>query len=110
MVVVGVDAHKRTHTLVAVDEAGRKLAEKTVAATPDGHIEAFLWARRWPEHLFALEDCRHLTRRLETDLLVAGEAAVRVPTRLMAGSSPRRTRARQVRPHRRVGRGPGGVA
>jgi transposase len=86
MVVVGVDAHKRTHTLVAVDEAGRKLAEKTVAATPDGHIEAFLWARRWPEHLFALEDCRHLTRRLETDLLVAGEAAVRVPTRLMAGA------------------------
>ena len=40
MVVVGVDVHKRTHTLVAVDEAGRKLAEKTVAATPDGHLEA----------------------------------------------------------------------
>ncbi len=84
MVVVGVDAHKRTHTLVAVDEAGRKLAEKTVAATPDGHLEAVAWARRWPEHVFALEDCRHLTRRFERDLLVAGEAAVRVPTRLMA--------------------------
>ncbi len=25
MVIVGVDAHKRTHTLVAVDEVGRKL-------------------------------------------------------------------------------------
>lgn len=43
--VVGVDAHKRTHTLVAIDEAGRKLAEKTVAATPDGHLEAVAWAR-----------------------------------------------------------------
>jgi transposase len=86
MVVVGVDAHKRTHTLVAIDEAGRKLAEKTVAATPDGHLEAVAWARRWPEHVFALEDCRHLTRRFERDLLVAGEAAVRVPTRLMAGA------------------------
>ena len=86
MVVVGVDAHKRTHTLVAIDEAGRKLAEKTVAATPDGHLEAVVWARRWPEHVFALEDCRHLTRRFERDLLVAGEAAVRVPTRLMAGA------------------------
>ena len=33
MVVVGVDAHKRTHTLVAVDQVGRKLAERTVATT-----------------------------------------------------------------------------
>jgi transposase len=83
-VVIGVDAHKRTHTLVAVDEAGRKLAEKTVAATPDGHLEAVAWAARWPERLFAIEDCRHLTRRLEIDLLRAGEAAVRVPPHLMA--------------------------
>ena len=29
MVIVGADAHKRTHTFVAVDELGRKLAEKT---------------------------------------------------------------------------------
>lgn len=85
MVVVGVDAHKRTHTLVAVDELGRKLAEKTVAATPDGHIDAVEWAARWAERKFALEDCRHVTRRLESDLLAAGEAVVRVPTRLMAG-------------------------
>ena len=36
MVVVGADVHKRTHTFVAVDEVGRKLAEKTVAATCAG--------------------------------------------------------------------------
>jgi transposase len=110
MVVVGVDAHKRTHTLVAIDEAGRKLAEKTVAATPDGHLEAVAWARRWPEHVFALEDCRHLTRRFERDLLVAGEAAVRVPTRLMAGARDWWTPAGQVGPHRRLGRRSGRVA
>jgi transposase len=34
--------------------------------------------------IFALEDCRHLTRRLEQDLLSAGHRVVRVPTRLMA--------------------------
>jgi len=39
MVVVGVDAHKRTHTLVAVDQVGRKLGERTVAATSDGHLQ-----------------------------------------------------------------------
>jgi hypothetical protein len=32
-VVIGVDAHKRTHTLVAVDGRGRKLAEKNTATT-----------------------------------------------------------------------------
>src|SRR4029453_1474324 len=85
-VVVGVDAHKRTHTLVAVDQVGRKLAERTVAATSDGHLQVVRWAAQWPQPqvTFALEDCRHLTRRLEADLLRAGHRVVRVPTRLMA--------------------------
>ena len=86
MVTVGVDAHKRTHTLVAVDEVGRKLGEKTVRATSDGHLEAVSWASKWAERTWALEDCRHVTRRLEADLLGAGEAVIRVPTRLMAGA------------------------
>ena len=85
MVIVGVDAHKRTHTLVVVDDVGRKQAERTVPATHEGHLEAIMWAARWNERRFALEDCRHLTRRLECDLLAAGEAVVRVPTKLMAG-------------------------
>lgn len=29
MVVLGIDAHKRNHTVVAVDAAGRKLDERT---------------------------------------------------------------------------------
>jgi transposase len=85
MVVLGVDAHKRSHTVVAVDEVGRKLAERTFAATADGHLEVVAWAARWPERRFALEDCRHVTRRLEADLLAAGEAVVRVPAHLAAG-------------------------
>ena len=86
MVILGVDAHKRTHTLVAVDEVGRKLGERTVSATRDGHLEAIAWAARWAERQFALEDCRHVTRLLEADLLAAGEAVLRVPPQLMAGA------------------------
>jgi transposase len=86
MVVIGVDAHKRTHTFVAVDDAGRKLGERTFPATGEGHLEALQWAGQWSTRLFALQDCRHLTRLLERDLLRAGEAVVRVPTRLMAAS------------------------
>jgi transposase len=84
-VVIGVDAHKYTHTLVAVDELGRELAAKTLAATADGHLVALAWSARWPSRRWALEDCRHLTRTLEADLLRAGEQVVRVPTQMMAG-------------------------
>jgi transposase len=86
MVIIGVDSHKRTHTVVAVDETGRKLGEKTALATPDGHLELRAWASRLLERAWALEDCRHLSRRLESDLLRAGERVLRVPPKLMAGA------------------------
>lgn len=86
MVVIGIDSHKRTHTAVAADGTGRRLAEKTVAATSAGHLELVRWAARFESRTFALEDCRHLSRRLSSDLLVAGERVVRVPPKLMAGA------------------------
>lgn len=86
MVMIGTDSHKRTHTVVALDDVGRRVGEKTVAATSDGHLALVQWAAQWDEVTFALEDCRHLTRRLERDLLAAGHRVVRVPTRLMAGA------------------------
>jgi hypothetical protein len=54
MVTIGVNAHKRSHTLAAVDGVGRRLSEKTIKATPDGHLEAVEWAGQWPERVFAL--------------------------------------------------------
>lgn len=82
MVTVGSDSHKRTHTLVAVDGNGHQLGQKTVPATTAGHLEALQWAGRWPERKWALEDCRHVSRRFEADLLLAGQLVVRVPPKL----------------------------
>lgn len=94
VIVIGADVHKQTHTFVAVDEVGCKLGATTVRATPAGHEQALRWARsrfglqlRW-----GIEDCRHLSSRLERDLLAGGESVVRVPPKLMAGS---RTSARE---------------
>jgi transposase len=86
MVVLGIDAHKRTHTVVAVDEAGRQLGVKVTQATSTAaHLDLVAWADRFgPGRRWAVEDCRHLSRRLEADLLAAGEAIVRVPPKLMA--------------------------
>ncbi len=69
MVVLGTDAHKRSHTVVAADEAGVELGSITVGATPEGHLKLVKWAARWPERRWAIEDCRQLSRRLEADLL-----------------------------------------
>jgi transposase len=85
MVTLGVDAHKHTHTIVAVDDAGRELGQRTVIATSAGHLEALRWAEQWLDRRWAVEDCAHLTRRLKIDLLVAGETVVRVPPKMMAG-------------------------
>jgi len=40
---IGVDAHKSTHTFVAVDDVGRKVDELTAKATPDGHLTVIEW-------------------------------------------------------------------
>lgn len=86
MIVLGVDAHKRSHTLVAVDEVGKKIDEQTVPATDDGHAKAMRWAQLkfGADVLWALEDCRQVTTRLERALLGAGQKVVRVPPRLTA--------------------------
>ena len=86
MVVVGTDVHKRTHTFVAADEVGRELGHLTVAADEKGHHKAIRWAREkfGAQVLWGIEDCRHLSSRLERDLLAAGQSVVRVPPKLMA--------------------------
>ena len=86
MVVVGADVHKRSHTFVAVDAVGKQLGQLTVDATTKGHHRALAWARKlFPgEVVWAVEDCRHLSARLERDLLTAGQRVVRVPPKMMA--------------------------
>ena len=88
MIVIGVDVHKYALTAVAVDELGRTVAEHS--GPVDGEVTA--WAQTLDaERLWAVEDCRHVTRGLEQTLLGAGERLVRVPPRLTA---PQRRRGR----------------
>jgi transposase len=80
MIVIGLDVHKQSVTAVAVDEAGRPLTETTVQV---GSEELLGWAAALDgERLWAVEDCRQLTRWLERQLLSLGEDLVRVPPRL----------------------------
>ena len=87
MIVIGVDAHKRSHACVAVAEAtGRRVAGRSAPARDDGHGQLLVWARGLDcERVWAVEDCRHVSGRLERFLVGRGERVVRVAPRLMAG-------------------------
>ena len=87
MTTIGIDAHKRNHTLVAIDSGGQKLGQKTVASNSSGHADAIRWATRHfgTDLMWAVEDNRSVTGLLERELLAAGPwPVVRCPPHLMA--------------------------
>src|SRR6202167_5648818 len=88
MIVIGVDTHKRSHTLVAVDAAtGGVLGERTIVASDEGALAALrLLARLGEERVWAIEDCRHVSGRLERALVAAGERVIRIPPALTANA------------------------
>jgi transposase len=109
--VIGIDAHKRSHTAVAVDDMGRQHSTKTVGTTTQDHLRLLQWAVALDQQrLWAIEDCRHMTRRLERDLIAAGESVVRVPPKLMAHIRDSARTYGKIRSHRRPGNGAGRTA
>lgn len=85
MIVIGADIHKSTHALAAVSgEGGLVAGELEIRADESGHLAALRWARELgQERVWAIEDCRHLSRRFEQALITAGERVVRVPPKMM---------------------------
>jgi len=89
MIVIGVDAHKRSHTFAAIQDAtGRAIAQRTVTAKQRALEEILTWARglQDADRTWAIEDCRHVSGALERFLLGRGERVLRVPPKLMAGA------------------------
>ena len=88
MIVIGVDTHKGSHALCAVDEGtGRVRGGREIDADEAGHQAAVRWERGLDgERVWAIEDCRYVSRRLEQALLAAGERVVRVAPKMMGAS------------------------
>jgi transposase len=88
MIVIGADTHKGSHALAAVDEGtGRVRGQREIGADEPGHLAAVRWARGLDEErVWAIEDCRAVSRRFEQALLAAGERVVRVAPQRMGAS------------------------
>jgi transposase len=84
-VLIGVDPHKTSLAVAAVDEAKGKLLER--ASFPQSHagLRALeRWAKRFPERRWAMENAAGLGRHLAGRLAAAGESVVDVPPKLSA--------------------------
>jgi transposase len=88
MIVIGADIHKSTYALAAVSGDGGTVAgELEIRADGAGHRSVLRWARELDEQrVWAIEDCRHLSRRFEQALIAAGERVVRVLPKMMGQS------------------------
>jgi transposase len=88
MMVLGCDPHKRSITCGAVEAAtGVARGVRTAGAHADGFDVLVRWARGLGcERVWAIEDCRHVSGRLERFLVARGERVVRVAPKLMAGA------------------------
>lgn len=95
MMMIGADPHKRSYTCSAVVAGtGELRSSESVQATTGGHERLLGWARALDaDRVWAVEDCRHVSGKLERFLLARGERVVRVPPKLMAG---RRRSVRQA--------------
>jgi transposase len=84
-VIVGVDPHKKSVTIEAVDEQGKVLATGRFATDSKGHRLMLTYVRdQWPHHRWAVEGAHGVGRPLAQRLLAQGETVLDVPAKLAA--------------------------
>src|SRR4051812_9182978 len=84
-VLIGVDPHKGSVAVAAIDEATGQLLERASFPQSRAGLRSLeRWAKRFPERSWAVENAGGLGRHLAGRLVAAGEAVVDVPPKLSA--------------------------
>ena len=84
-VLIGVDPHKTSVAVAAVDEAASELVERASFPQSCAGLRTLeRWAKRFPERRWAMENAGGLGRHLAGRLAAAGECVVDVPPKLSA--------------------------
>jgi transposase len=83
-VLIGVDPHKATNVVAAVDEQGEVVGQETFPANRKGMRALERWAKGFPERRWAVEGAAGIGRPLAQKLLAGGEQVVDVPPKLSA--------------------------
>lgn len=81
MVVIGVDPHKSSHTAAALDPGTHKtLGTVRIEAALPEYRKLLVWARRFGQRRWAVENAWGLGRHLTQWLIARGETVVDVPS------------------------------
>ena len=89
-VVIGIDAHKASHTATAIGPGCVEAATIRLGAARSTPEELLIWAEQWPERRWAVEGARGLGQLLAQQLVAAGRACRRCARDpLGAGADPR---------------------
>jgi transposase len=83
-ILIGVDPHKATVAVAAVDEVGELVESASFLQNRTGLRALERWAKRFPERRWAVENAGGLGRHLAMRLAAAGESVVDVPPKLSA--------------------------
>jgi transposase len=83
-VLIGIDPHKATNAVAAVDGEGALVELATFATDRSGLRSLARWGRRFEERRWAVEGAGGLGRPIAQHLLGAGERVVNVPPKLSA--------------------------
>jgi transposase len=84
-ILIGVDPHKASVAVAAIDEAKDELVERAAFPQDRAGLRSLeRWAKRFPERRWAVENAGGLGRHLAVRLAVAGESVVDVPPKLSA--------------------------
>jgi transposase len=84
-VLIGVDPHKASLAVAAIDEASGEFLERAAFAQDRAGLRSLeRWAKRFPERRWAVENAGGLGRHLAVRLAGSGEAVVDVPPKLSA--------------------------
>jgi transposase len=96
-VMIGVDPHKLSNTIVVIDAAERVLAQHRFANDRDGYQQLKATARRYPQRTWAVEGAQGVGLGLAQRLVAEGEPVMDVPAKLatrvraLGGGSGRKT-------------------
>jgi transposase len=83
-VLIGVDPHKASVAVAAVNETGQLLEGAHFSQNRAGLRALERWSKRFPERRWAVENAGGLGRHLAGRLVAAGESVVDVPPKLSA--------------------------
>lgn len=83
-VVIGMDPHKRSVTIEVMTDDESVVGGGRFSTDADGYARLLVYARSWPQRVWAVEGCAGIGKHVADRLVAYGEQVVDVPAKMSA--------------------------